>query len=134
MNLLNKDLGNCLHNGWSPIEENFFWSESRYASIILPIKSKKKKVGIQFIFQPFLFPGKVEEQGLEIFINGVYCYGNTFMIDDKEIIFIEVDSSLIFSTSLKIDFVFPDSVRPITFGLSEDMRRLGFKLSEINVL
>ena len=134
MNLLNKDLGNCLHNGWSSLESNFFWSESRYASIILPIKSKKKKIGIQFIVQPFLYSGKIREQNLEIFINGIYCYGSTLVADDQEIIFLEVDSSLIFSTAIKVDFMLPNAVSPAMLGLSEDMRRLGIKLFEINII
>ncbi|MBU3568572.1 hypothetical protein [Polynucleobacter alcilacus] len=134
MNLLNKDLGNCLHNGWSSLESNFFWSESRYASIILPIKSKKKKIGIQFIVEPFLQPGKVFEQNLELFINGIYCYGKSFNKVEQEIIFLEVDSSLLFSSSLKIDFIFPNSVSPALLGLSNDERRLGFKLFEINII
>ena len=134
MNFLNKDLGNCLHNGWSSLESNFFWSESRYASIILPIKLKKKKIGIQFIIQPFLFAGKVAEQNLELFINGIYCHGQTFYKNEQEIVFIEIDSSLVFSNSLKIDLIMPSAISPAQIGASADMRKLGFKLFEINLI
>ena len=134
MNFVNQELGACLHNGWSALENGFFWSESRYATIILPVKSKKKKVGIQFVLEPFLQPGKVFEQNLELFINGIYCLGKSFSQSEQEIIFVEVDPSLIFANSLKIDFIFPNSVSPSLLGISSDMRRLGFKLFEINLI
>ena len=134
MNFTNETLGLCLHSGWSPKELNFHWSSSKFCTIILPVKKRKKKVGLQFIVEPFLAPGLLNEQDIQIFLNGIYAYGNTFEKPEQDIIFVEMDPSLLIFESVKVDMVFSGAKSPFSLGLSNDRRNLAFKLFEISII
>jgi hypothetical protein len=130
----NKNLGNVLHSGWGDLEDGFFWSTSRYSSIIIPVKKQVKKIGIQMTVEPFLVTGKLGEQNVEIYCNGLLSATKTLTDKEQEIIYFEVHPSVCAFGTLKFDFIFANSISPRALAISEDRRTLAIKLFELDII
>jgi len=127
-------INEILYSGWGELEGGFIWSTSKYASLLLPIDKRDDAFGLQLVVEPFLVAGMHSEQSIEIYCNGLFVLGHVFNKLEKKILFTEIHPSLSSFGSLKIDFIFPDATTPHTLKISEDMRVLGFKLYEFQVL
>lgn len=129
-----ENLKEITYSGWGQLEGGFVWSISKYASLLLPIKPQSNTFGIQFTVEPFLVDEKHMQQTVEVYCNGLFVLGHVSERANKEILFVEIHPSLSGFGSLKIDFVFHDSATPKALGISQDMRSLGYKLHEFQIL
>ena len=120
--------------GWGEVEGGFVWSSSKYASLLVPIAPQTDPFGIQLVVEPFLVDGRHMQQSVEIFCNGLFVLGHISHKVEKEILFVEIHPSLSNFGSLKIDLIFPDSVTPSALNISQDMRVLGYKMYEFQIL
>lgn len=131
---LNENLNQITHSGWGEFESGFVWSTNRYSSLLMPIDKQDDAFGIQLVVEPFLVDGGLKQQEIEIFCNGLFVLGSVSSITRKEILFFEVHPSLSAFGSLKIDFRFPKAVSPKELQLSDDMRTLGYKFFELQII
>lgn len=129
-----ESLKEITYSGWGQVEGGFVWSISKYATLLLPIKQHTDPFGIQLAVEPFIVDGKKYSQSVEIYCNGLYVLGHVSDRPNKEILFVEIHPSVSSFGSLKIDFVFPDSISPKELGMSQDMRALAFKLHEFQLI
>lgn len=129
-----ENLKEITYSGWGQVEGGFVWSISKYSSLLLPIKPQADPFGIQLVVEPFLVAGKYTNQSVEVFCNGLYVLGHTSERENKEILFVEIHPSVSAFGSLKLDFIFPNAASPKNLGLSQDMRMLGYKLYELQML
>jgi hypothetical protein len=81
-----------------------------------------------------LVEGKVDEQYLEMYCNGIFLLGHVSSKLDKEVLFTEIHPSLSAFGSLKIDFIFPNALVPNKLGISNDLRCLAYKLFEFQII
>jgi hypothetical protein len=129
-----ENLKEITYSGWGQLEGGFVWSISKYASLLLPIEPQNDPFGIQLVMEPFLVAGKHGQQSVEIFCNGLYVLGHSSDRQNKDIHFVEIHPSVSSFGSLKIDFIFPDAASPNALGISQDMRLLGYKIFELQLL
>ncbi len=86
------------------------------------------------VVEPFLVEGRHSQQVIEIYCNGLFVLGSLSSVVKKEILFFEVHPSLSAFGSLKIDFKFPNAVSPKEIQMSDDMRTLGYKFFELQII
>jgi hypothetical protein len=77
----------------------------------------------------FSHPGKVENQQLFIFINGLFQGFHLFR--DRETKAFPITRSAISSRSTLLSFVLPAAITPHSVGLSDDLRSLGLAFFSI---
>jgi hypothetical protein len=120
--------------GWSSDYNGFIWSINNYASIHLPITKTTRDIKVEIDMKPFIKPGAVDKQDVEIYINGVLASNLTLSNNDYEIFSFSVPiSSLNQENVLKLSFKFLNPIRPIDLGISSDNRILGIYLKSIQV-
>jgi hypothetical protein len=129
-----KNLQEVCYSGWGEFEHDFVWSTSRYCSLLLPIERQVNSFGLQITIEPFLVERQVNFQNIQLYCNGLYVLGHTSTKREKEILFTEIHPSVSNLGSLKIDFIFNNSVSPSDLGLSTDMRSLAYKIYEFQIL
>lgn len=129
-----ENLKQITYSGFGQMEGGFVWSNSKYASLLIPIKPQKDPFGIQLVVEPFLISGKHTKQSIEVFCNGLFVLGHVSTKAEKEILFFEVHPSVSVFGALKLDLRFDHAVSPRQLGASEDMRELSYKLYELQIV
>jgi hypothetical protein len=131
---LSEGLKEITFSGFDQFEEGGFWSNSKYASLLIPIEPKKYPFGIQLVVEPFLITDKHTKQSIDLFCNGLFVLGHVSTKIEKEILFFEVHPSVSVFGTLKLDFKFDNAVTPSQLGDSKIMRELSYKLYELQII
>ncbi len=130
----NASLNQITHSGWGGLESGFIWSTSQFSSMLIPIEKQDNPFGVQMVVEPFLVQGRHNHQVIEIYCNGLFVLGSLSSEARKEILFFEVHPSLSAFGSLKIDFKFSNAISPKELQMSDDMRTLGYKFFELQII
>lgn len=123
-------LGKLLKSGWGELEDDYFWSIGQSACIVLPVEGQSDALSIQIECAPYLGDGNLQHQHIQLFCNGLFVSSNH--LTQKQMLFFELDSSILEKKLIKLDFLLPTAISPADFE-GEDKRTLAIKISEITV-
>lgn len=78
---------------------------------------------------PFTVQGRISDQSLFIYVNGLFQGFHTFR--GSMVMQIPIRRHAITSRSTRIQFVLPNAVSPSSLGISSDLRELGLAIKEM---
>jgi hypothetical protein len=112
--------------GWSWNEPEIRWSDGREAAIIFALNEASNSV-LQIRIGPFVFPGKVDEQRVDIAINGQPI--EHLVLKDGEIrtYSLTVSKDILKNKNI-LTFNLPDAASPKSLKVGGDLRKLGVKV------
>ena len=128
--------------GWSFAEGEYTWTDRKTASLIIPIEEPESDVRLTAKFSPFIVPGILERQKVDIFVNGKNIDGWTVPDQGTDLKYyvgsgrIEERTIVIPNDSLKgsplmITFSLPYAISPRNLGIGKDSRTLGLAMRSI---
>jgi hypothetical protein len=112
--------------GWSAVEPGFRWSNGGQAAVRFSL-SRIENMSFDFAFQPFLAPGKLDAQHIQIKLNDQVIA--TFEAKDasEHVYHVRLPPEFVRQNNV-LTFVLPDAESPAHLNLSEDSRLLGINL------
>jgi hypothetical protein len=120
-----------LVQGWSAPEPPFRWSEGERATVVFALNEVGDTV-LHMILQPFVVPGKHEEQRVTVELNGQRLTTLTLSLKDaglkKYSLFLP--RQLVREKNVLM-FGLPDAIAPNALAISSDPRLLGVSLQAI---
>lgn len=120
--------------GWSSPETWGTWSESSSATVVLPLEANLAST-LLIEAKPWLSPSR-QKQDVNLTINGIPVGKIMLNALSDNLVSIEIPETvkqLGLHTILKLNFHFPDAVRPVDIGVSPERRKLGIGLLAITV-
>jgi hypothetical protein len=117
--------------GWSGLEPEFRWTERSRAAIAFALSEVKPSI-LRIEMGAFLVPGKLDEQRVNIALNG-HEIGtlNIRQVESREYT-IAVPAEFLHEHNV-VSFDLPNADSPVTFGLSNDDRLLGISVQWIEI-
>jgi hypothetical protein len=112
--------------GWSRGEESFRWSDQTEAALAFTMPEDSSGTLVIRIV-PFLAPGQVDAQRLEIFINDILRESLTLPTSAPVDVALEVTREQLIERNTVI-FALPDATSPQSLGISDDQRSLGVQI------
>ena len=119
--------------GWSSPGEDFTWTDKRNAIIVLPLEEPQKKpFVVQAHLGPFLVPGQIEEQNVNIYIDDRRA--GSWHVKKADYFTLKIPGQPIHDSRMRIRFELPDAASPASFGPSKDTRKLGVAFSSMRII
>ena len=119
--------------GWSSPGEDFTWTDKRNAIIVLPLEEPQKK---PFVLQarlgPFLVPGQIEEQNVNIYIDDRRA--GSWHVKKAGYFTMKIPEQPIHVSRMRIRFELPNAASPASFGTSKDTRNLGVGFRSMRII
>ncbi len=123
-----------LDGGWSETQGGFRWAIGLRAGLKFLFSPAEKPRRLRLLLFPFLVPGKVDRQRINIdFPAGAVPDTIELTQDTHQEIIIEFPATASRSDVFHIQFGFPDACRPKDLGLSEDTRLLSVGFLELTL-
>lgn len=117
--------------GWSGAEALSRWTERGAAAIVFALEHLRPCV-LRIRLAPFLVPGKLDAQGLEVALNNRSLARLTLESRDAQTISIDVPVDALREENV-IEFRMPDAAIPASLQVSEDARLLGINVQWIEL-
>jgi len=132
---INGNVSPVLLDGFSSPEAFGRWTDGQYASFecVYPAGLEKKLHSIRLSFATSFSPGDIM-QSAKVTVNGSHATEFVIGSRPKEILLSLQDSSVKSGDNVKIEFEIPGAVSPKQLGLSEDVRKLGLGLKNIQFM
>jgi len=103
--------GPYLREGWCNRESKFTWTRGNASFMEIPVKEPQANYHIEMQLRPFLVPGKLQSQSLDVYVNDFLVGRSSVRGADKPVTF-EVPKDLVVEQSIKLRFDLPDASRP----------------------
>lgn len=118
-----KDIEQYLMGGWSGPELFFRWTDGNNAEVSFSATGINAGV-LRMRFSPFLVPGKLNEQRVDILLNGRLLL--TLFLTDPEprVYVVNIPPGILMEKNV-ISFRCKDAASPKSYGVSQDSRKLG---------
>ena len=123
-----------LDEGWSDPERGFTWTVGKRASLVMRLSKPRSVVSLTATLNPFLHPGALDRQSVEILVNGRKV--GRWTINRRGYRPQSMDIPPNFFSDLGqtiLTFETPDSAAPVEFGASGDRRVLGVAFSSLEL-
>lgn len=131
-NLDPTDFSGFLTSGWYESSQFGVWTRGKVSEMVVPINPKVANLTITI--RGILFKNSWGMQSLQVLNYGVEKFFKTISEDDSESIEISIkDLKSDESGLVNLKFVVGDPVSPRNLGLSNDDRRLGFELRNLEI-
>lgn len=118
--------------GWSPAEENFIWSMGHESALSLPKPGHSADHVLQIALAPFIVPGVLGFQHLEVLVNGEKVAN--VLLPEQAVLKIAVPWALLERRpQMEIVLHVPTARRPIDVNGIADDRLLGVSVLEMSV-
>lgn len=121
--LSSREAERYLGNGWSGAEPGFRWTDGNEATIRFTT-TKQQDVVLSLSLTPFLVPGKLDQQRLEVFCNGISIQTLDLHNDGPGLYEFRLPANVLRTQNL-VTLRLPDAAPPSEFGTNPDPRRLG---------
>jgi len=109
--------------GWHGIEPDGCWT-SKYAVLILPVTNPDRDLEIVTHVIPFIVPGKIDHQTVEVSVNGNLV--ETWKLSDGvHELRILIPNKYLKSGTINLSFKTSNPATPLQYGLNKDARTLG---------
>jgi hypothetical protein len=117
--------------GWAAPSSNGQWSDGNLAHLHFQVENPGEDVVFLFAMRPFLVPGKLDRQRVQILINDADL--TTLEVTEPQArLYKETIPGELFETSeVLVTFVLPDAAIPDELGVSGDKRQLGVSVISI---
>ena len=123
-----------LKEGWADPQEGVHWSVGNRAALHFQVDKTKGPIILEASLKPFLIPGQLEAQRIQIYANGFRVGDWLAFKDDFEVYRLEIAEEHVSQVvDLTIEFRTPDSASPVSLGIGSDVRSLGLALSWIRL-
>jgi len=119
-----------LKNGWSGPENNFTWTLGDKASLYIPLFTNEDIIMEVDAF-PYLASGKINEQKVNIFINGEKLTELRYSNNSNEEKHIFIPGELIKDSGFTINFEFQNAASPFEMNESDDIRKLALAFKSL---
>jgi len=117
--------------GWSNPEESFVWTEGNESSISIPIERFNFNVFLKVKLLPFIVPGKLNVQIVDIYANGKKIGQWELSIQEWQEKSVLIPQEIVKGKNvLDIIFKLPNANSPLNMGVSDDNRDLGIAVKE----
>jgi len=117
-----------LARGWSTTSPTLHWNDGGTAEMTLDVKPTDRNVVFELVFFPYIVPGKVDLQRIQVRLNGRSFPAVQCVTRDPRTIRARVPADDIASGRLEFTFEFPDAVSPLSVGEGRDSRSLAIGL------
>ena len=119
--------------GWSFPETNYQWNNGSKAELNFILNSTKADLQIQVRFLPFVSPGKVDKQRIDVYANDKIIA--QWIATDRKLqtLKAKIDKNLLGSKKLRIEFIFKDAVIPKSINEGGDERELAVAFVSITI-
>ncbi len=118
--------------GWSTLEPGFRWSNGGQAAIRFSL-SRIQNMTFDFAFQPFLAPGQVDAQHVQIKLNDQLIATIEENDGNAHVYHVRLPPEVLRQNNV-LTFLLPDAESPARLNLSEDSRLLGINLHWFELL
>lgn len=119
--------------GWSSPEKEFTWTDGSEAGLFLPITPGQGDLQLSVKLRPFLVNRKLEQQQVEVYINGRSADSWILEGSDWQNKTIDISEQDYASGLLRLTFKLPDARSPQSLGLSEDKRQLAAAVNSLTI-
>lgn len=116
--------------GWSGREDTHRWTDRKRAALVFALNELQPLILLTKL-GPFIVPGRVEKQRLQLGINGHHITEVTLTGSPQEYSFSIPKEFLEERNVLTLDL--PDAESPSSFGLGDDARLLGVRLEWLKI-
>jgi hypothetical protein len=116
--------------GWSRPEPDIRWSNGGRAAIVFSLLQPQPST-LRIELQPFLVPGKIDVQRIEVSLNGQQL--DTLRVTDSEHRVYSIALPALQADNI-LTLSFPDAESPAALGLSEDPRLLAINTGWIEIV
>jgi hypothetical protein len=113
-----------LTSGWTKTSPTLNWNKGDSAVLTFGIKEPPRDVMMTIVFVPFLVPGKLDRQRINIAINGRPSVNIVYDDVEEKHISTVIPRELLKDDRLELLFEFPDAISPKELGISHDSRKL----------
>ncbi len=125
------DADNYLWYGWSMAEPESRWSNATHATMIFSL-SELKPITLKFRAAAFLVPGKLDEQHVNLSLNGHSLTTLTLKNPELADYTVTLPAAKLRARNV-LDFDIPGAATPASLGVSRDQRQLGLRISLVTV-
>ena len=128
--------------GWSFAEGEYTWTDRKTASLIIPIEKPESDVRLTAKFSPFIVPGRLQGQKVDVIVNGrnvghwtipdqganIENYPQSDRLEERTIL---IPKRFLKDSSMMITFSLPYAISPRNLGIGKDSRTLGLAMRSI---
>ena len=126
INFASPESDKYLWYGWSWNEPEIRWSDGREAAVIFALNEASNSV-LQIRMGPFVFPGKIDEQKVNIAINGQPIQHPVLKDDEIQTYSMTVSKDILKNKNI-LTLDLPNAASPKSLKVSGDLRKLGIKV------
>ena len=118
-----------LEDGWASPSAGMTWSTGKRATLRLQTESPPSSVLLEALFKPFLAPGRLDLQRVQVYLNGDMLGVWQASTNSFETYRLEIDAgSFPPGEPFTLEFRTPDSASPAALGAGADQRVLGLAM------
>jgi hypothetical protein len=103
--------GPYLRDGWCNREPKFTRTLGKASFMEIPVNEPHTNYHIEMHLMPFIVPGRLPSQGLDVYVND-YLVSRSNLRDIDKTVTLEVPQYLLVEQAIKLRFDFPDASRP----------------------
>ena len=103
--------GPYLRDGWGAREFKFTRTEGKVSFMEIPVREPQTNYSIEMHLRPFVIPGKLPSQGLDVYANDSLTI-RSGLRGAEDVVKFQVPQDLVVEQSIKLRFDLPDASRP----------------------
>jgi hypothetical protein len=120
--------------GWSDAEKDFTWIDGKSATVFIPIAKTNTDIILKATLLPFLVPGKLDNQEVDIYVNDAKIGAWKINQPGLREYSVVIPKNLLAAPQLKINFRIPNAIAPLRLGYNTDPRILGIAVQSMVLL
>ena len=121
-----------LGTGWGIAENGFNWTVGKSSSIVLPVNpSAKEALVLEATLSPFVLPGKLDRQRLNVFVNGEQVA--QWSAESSALFRAVIPARMTAGGSLELRFDLPDATSQSSMGINDNLTVLGVQMTTLKV-
>jgi hypothetical protein len=113
-----------LSSGWTKTSPVVNWNDGHSAELIFGIKEPPRDVIMKITLVPYIVPGKLDQQRINISVNGQLAHNLLCNNPNVNQFTLVVSREMLQSDRMVLSFEFPDAKSPLEIGESHDARIL----------
>ena len=117
--------------GWTAPSSNGQWSDGNRAYLHFQVEAPGEDVVFLFALRPFLVPGKLDRQRVQILVNDADVVTLDVTEPQARLYKMTIPEELLETSDVNLTFVLPDATIPNDLGVGGDQRQLGISVVAI---
>ena len=117
--------------GWASPSSNSQWSDGNRAHLRFQITAPNEEVEFLLAMSPFLVPGKLDRQRVQILVNDREFTSLEVTEQQGRLYIFTIPEEFLQADEIQVTFVLPDAAIPEELGVGGDKRKLGISVLQI---